>query len=542
LKERTIKSIRITFVVCLLTTFILLASYYISINTILSDIVLPNIKINGIGVSFLSKEKLKSKVEAEIMVTIPEKLEVRIGDYFYYVPIAELEPTIDVDNVVEFGKGEDLVKSLAETVTLLRGKNFEPFIDTNPNQIIHNLPFKLSTEDYVRKEGGRVINCEKNQYNFEIDYTTLKTDISEALINNEPLTIKFDRLFNHNDEIKLIKYCQIYSREEKYIKDFLSTISKQKDLAVTEIFGISLKDDESYWSIENKDLLTQVLEEYGVRSEIKPSDGKYEEYGDKILLLEMYTVGKKVDVEKSINQIEIWLKSPTQSLEFAYIRTDPEVLNKGKEVLDFTKLLGTGATRVHLVWDNGANNIYYAEEGFNELHNTVIRPNEEFSFYNHIEPSPDGTVAKSGRPIGAGICTAVTTLFRSALESGFPITARANHGYNWSKYIWPYPHGIVDATFYSFSRLDLKFINDLSYPVLLRYEKTFDDQGYQYNWLRVYTSSKAPNRSVTLSDWNIWNYVDFTHFDASFKRTVKDDGNVVREDIFPSWYDGSGRL
>jgi vancomycin resistance protein YoaR len=528
--------------VCLLTIFILLSSYYISINTILSDIVLPNIKINGIGVSFLSKEKLRSKVEAEIMVTIPEKLEVRIGDYYYYVPIAELEPKIDVDNVVEFGKGEDLVKSLAETVTLLRGKNFEPFIDTNPNQIIHNLPFKLSSEDYVRKDGEKVINCEKNQYNFEIDYTTLKADISDALINNKPLTINFERLFTHNAEIKLIKFCQIYSKEEKYLSDMLNTISEQKNQEVSKIFGIYVEDETSYWSIENKDLLTQVLEEYGVRSEIKPADGRYEEYPDKILMLEIYTIGKKIDVTKSLSQIETWLEKPTQNLNYAYIETKPDILNKGKEVLDFTKLLGTGATRVHLVWDNGANNIYYAEEGFNELHNTIIQPSQEFSFYNHINPSADGTTMQSGRPIGAGICTAVTTLFRSALESGFPITARANHGYNWSKYIWPYPHGIVDATFYSFSRLDLKFINDLSYPVLLRYEKTFDDQGYQYNWLRVYTSSKAPNRSVTLSDWNIWNYVDFTHFNASFKRTVKDDGNLVREDTFPSWYDGSGRL
>ena len=101
----------------------------------------------------------------------------------------------------------------------------------------------------------------------------------------------------------------------------------------------------------------------------------------------------------------------------------------------------------------------------------LIKPNQEFSF-NDILGEVDGTtgykkelVIKGDRTIkewGGGICQVSSTLYRSIMLSGLPITERFNHSYSVQYY---YPYG-SDATIYPGVR-DFKFLNNTNNSLLL---------------------------------------------------------------------------
>lgn len=111
------------------------------------------------------------------------------------------------------------------------------------------------------------------------------------------------------------------------------------------------------------------------------------------------------------------------------------------------------------------------ELGASHLDGTVVLPGEEFSFiktlgevteeggYSNEKVFMNGEVTKG---IGGGLCQVSTTLFRSVLEAGFPVTERHNHSYTVSRY-----DAGLDAT-YSDPGVDFKFINDMAHPVVLR--------------------------------------------------------------------------
>lgn len=110
------------------------------------------------------------------------------------------------------------------------------------------------------------------------------------------------------------------------------------------------------------------------------------------------------------------------------------------------------------------------ELGASLIDGTVVFPGEEFSFIKALgEVSEEGGFSNEKvflngevtKGIGGGLCQVSTTLFRSILEAGFPVTERHNHSYTVSRY-----DAGLDAT-YSDPGVDLKFLNDMKYPVVV---------------------------------------------------------------------------
>ncbi len=111
------------------------------------------------------------------------------------------------------------------------------------------------------------------------------------------------------------------------------------------------------------------------------------------------------------------------------------------------------------------------ELGASLIDGTVVFPGEEFSFIKALgEVTEEGGFSNEKvflngevtKGIGGGLCQVSTTLFRGILEAGFPVTERHNHSYTVSRY-----DAGLDAT-YSDPGVDLKFLNDMKYPVVVR--------------------------------------------------------------------------
>jgi vancomycin resistance protein YoaR len=141
-----------------------------------------------------------------------------------------------------------------------------------------------------------------------------------------------------------------------------------------------------------------------------------------------------------------------------------------------TELIGKATTTFT---GSPKNRIHNIKNGARLLTGHVIKPGEEFSTLAALGKVDNTTgylpelVIKGTRTVpefGGGLCQVSTTLFRSLLNAGLPITARRNHSYRVSyyekdengKFIGPG----LDATIYQ-SNPDLKFKNDTAHPILV---------------------------------------------------------------------------
>lgn len=141
-----------------------------------------------------------------------------------------------------------------------------------------------------------------------------------------------------------------------------------------------------------------------------------------------------------------------------------------------TELIGRATTPFT---GSPANRIANIKNGVKFLTGTVIQPDEEFSTLRTLGTIDNTTgylpelVIKGDRTIpeyGGGLCQVSTTLFRTTLDAGLPITARRNHSYRVSyyekdgngRYIGPG----LDATIYE-PDPDFRFRNDTGNPILI---------------------------------------------------------------------------
>ena len=136
-----------------------------------------------------------------------------------------------------------------------------------------------------------------------------------------------------------------------------------------------------------------------------------------------------------------------------------------------SELVGRGVTNFK---GSPINRIKNIKRGAALLNGLLIAPDEEFSVLDHLRPFTEENgylkelviKAKEGKTapeIGGGLCQIGTTTFRTVLNAGLPVTARANHSYRVSYYEPPVG---MDATIYD-PAPDFKFVNDTGQWLLL---------------------------------------------------------------------------
>jgi vancomycin resistance protein YoaR len=289
-----------------------------------------------------------------------------------------------------------------------------------------------------------------------------------------------------------------------------------------------LNNTELHWYIHNKELLSSTLTKYASTSDKQLDEGEYLYKNDTILLLKQPSEGKTILIDSTITEIEQWLNSPTDKLPIIYDRQIPKILSSTNDIIDFTKILGIGKTRLALQRYGKDNLAILTSEGpLKEINYNTVQPNEEFSFIQAI--GREGNYTKSGYFVGEGSCNATTTLFRAVLESGLPITERHAHGYFVQSYIWGgYPYNIVDASYYPNPAIDFKFVNDYKLPILIlvKFDK---DSTYKYHTIEIRTGANVSERDVRITNWKIWNKVGQYNFYGSFDRIIKKNGKTITE-------------
>ena len=503
--------------------------YYILVNTVFAERIFPGVNFAGRQLSFANQDEL-NQFSSSFSDNSSKSLDVYFDNIHFQVPIKELNITISQKEIQNYGKGSDIAKVLSEGIALLGGKEINLDISFDVNVIIKYFPFKTDQlGNGAHFEGLYVKRCESDSYNLSFKESPLYEYAKISILYNTPLTIPLAEILTNPEQGSIIQACLDYRTQ---LANLYSKINDNQETENIKNALVFQKIDSGFgFGISDYEKIKQSFESIKLKTDTDAYEGKYIVKGYKAYLYEQYRNGKSLDVEKSMANLGYWLS--IQNLDIlSYTEKRAGILNSNYEIIDVFKLLAQGKTRIDII-RNGSYNwgMLNAEYGLRAIDGFVIEPKQEFSFLR------DSGADRHSYHIGGGICNATTTMFRTALEAGFEITERHQHYFNVPSYSWGYPENVVDAAFLSDNpRLDLKFINDLDYPVLLKLEITRDDNNFQYHTVSVYTSPNIPERKVEFFDFKRWNISTDKVFDGSFSRKVYQAGALIRTDTFESKY------
>ncbi len=176
----------------------------------------------------------------------------------------------------------------------------------------------------------------------------------------------------------------------------------------------------------------------------------------------------------------------------------PAVSTKQANTYGIKELVGEGTSLFHHSIPSRIYNIALAASRINGI---LISPNEEFSFDKALGDVSAFTgykqayVITNGKTVlgdGGGVCQVSTTLFRTLLNAGLPITERHAHAYRVGYYEEDTLPGF-DATIYV-PTVDLKFLNNTGHYLLIQNDMNQDEMSLTF---KIYGTNDG--RKVTLT-------------------------------------------
>lgn len=232
-----------------------------------------------------------------------------------------------------------------------------------------------------------------------------------------------------------------------------------------------------------------------LNSEVRPyvdlsaADAKFVMVNDRVKEFTGSRSGRKMNADKIIAELaQIFEErnfNPARPLKTVTVNVDfiePQIKTADVNNLGITDVIGVGVSTFKGSHVNRIKNIATAVKKLNGI---LIKPGEEFSANKYAGPytSEAGYLPElviKGREIkpeiGGGLCQIGTTLFRMAMNSGMPITARRNHSLVVNYYADPVNGNPgTDATLYG-DVVDFKFLNDTGNYLLLQAEADYKTQ------------------------------------------------------------------
>ncbi len=268
---------------------------------------------------------------------------------------------------------------------------------------------------------------------------------AQEIINNAPISLTY------NDEK--------WSPTKELLTDWLKLKTNPNNSIQKVIIGL---DEEK---------LTQYLiDNIAKNINIKPSNAKFEISNGKVIEFQTSQDGKELNLKSSFEKIENeFINESKNEIELAISELKSELQTEEVNDLGIKELIGTGESNFSGSPSNRRHNI---KTGADAVNGTLIKPGDEFSLVKTLGDINKASgylpelVIKNNQTIteyGGGLCQVGTTLFRSTINTGLPVTARRNHSYRVSYYE---PAG-TDATIYD-PWPDYKFKNDTENHVLIQ--------------------------------------------------------------------------
>lgn len=263
---------------------------------------------------------------------------------------------------------------------------------------------------------------------------------------------------------------QIISRGELILKTNLSeypSFTIKKDVLASWIRSEGVQEYKI--GLDDEKIAKYLQEKVSPKTDQEAQLSRYEIKDGKMTNWQSGSNGRKLNIDASINNIkEQYLINGSNSLDLVIDTVTPDI-NASEDNINIQEIIGTGHSNFA---GSPANRRHNISVGAKAVHGILIPPGEEFSLVKTLGEIDAKSgylpelVIKNNKTIpeyGGGLCQVGTTMFRSALASGLPVTARQNHSYRVSYYE---PAG-TDAAIYD-PWPDMKFLNDTGNYVLIQ--------------------------------------------------------------------------
>jgi vancomycin resistance protein YoaR len=218
-----------------------------------------------------------------------------------------------------------------------------------------------------------------------------------------------------------------------------------------------------------------------------PRNAHFRFVEDHLEITDEGATGIDLQVDRGVAQINEAVLSDKRDVLLSVAVTQPKINRDTLDELGIRGVVGVGHSSFAGSAAYRLHNIVIAAH---LLDGTLIPPGETFSFIDSVGAidESDGFVAGysivGGRTvlsIGGGVCQVSTTVYRTAFWAGLPITERHAHNFRISWYTVDAPLG-MDATIFTETGTDLRFVNDTSGYLLLQFE-VYTDTGDLYAYL-----------------------------------------------------------
>ena len=343
-------------------------------------------------------------------------------------------------------------------------KSLDEVVDNLENQLAiepiwPKIVKKSETYEVVEGIDGRTINKEliKKEIREKLTLT------GKQIINIEVLPIKT----NTNKEkteasLNILKNWKDNNLSIRY-KDF-KKILKEEDILPL----LGLRDE-----VIDSEAFAVLVKEIQENIETEPVNAVFEFVDGRVKEFKPEVIGAKVDLPKFEELfVEALTLEDKRNFEVPVILSYPDIRAEDINNMGIKELIGVGTSEFGHSIPGRVFNVNLAASRINGV---IVPPGEEFSFNNSVGQISRQTgyqtayVISEGRTVlgdGGGVCQVSTTVFRAAMNFGFPITERKSHAYRVGYYEQDSPPGI-DATIFSPST-DFKFLNDTGHHILIQ--------------------------------------------------------------------------
>jgi vancomycin resistance protein YoaR len=509
---------------------------YLLFEEIHKDRIYPGIRIGSIDVGGKKMEEARQAINQRVNEINQEGFEFKTdNDKISILPIISSFGGDIAKEVISFrtdetvkqaymtGRGRGFLQNLIDKINLLRtGQEQSIIFSTNDGEIkkilgakffIYEQPgsdaklYATTTPNYWKKEV--IFKIADERPGFRFDYEKALEEMKAKIKNlDNSGSIAIGSIQEYPD-IKKNECLNIEAQASQFLeKAELTLLFNGKKWAVN-------KDTIASWlalsrGTENKiilDLDRQKVESFlnekiSPDINIKPLDARFEIKDNRVIEFASSVDGQKVDTLKTIaNLRSSFLAEESKEVEIAVEPVKSQVKTENVNQLGVKELIGTGRSNFS---GSPKNRIHNIRTGAKAVNGTLVPPGEEFSTNNTLGDVtaetgylPEMTIKgdKTVPEYGGGLCQVGTTLFRAALESGLPITARRAHSYRVSYYE---PAG-TDATIYG-PWPDLRFKNDTENYILIQSRIDGNDIYFDF-W------GTKDGRTVEKTDPTIYNIV-----------------------------------
>ncbi len=352
-----------------------------------------------------------------------------------------------------------------EIIKILEGKFYQFENPAQDAKLIYNNGLFTTQEE----TGGKLVDYEKAIRELKIKLAQLG-DLKIKLFTKTdyPRIYKKDCLNIENSAMKILQLSpiELILGQKKWIikKDQLANwltlkIAQGEQKNKKIIVGLNQEAIEQFFQDEIEPAINK-----------EPMNAKFTIQNGRVVEFQASTDGQQINRQASFDKIEDELiNKKSKTVELIITELKSLVHTKDTNKLGISEIVGTGQSDFAGSPTNRQHNI---KTGAETLNGILIKPSQEFSLIKALGKT-DGSagylpelVIKGNETIpeyGGGLCQIGTTIFRAAIASGLPITARRNHSYRVSYYE---PAG-KDAAIYD-PWPDVCFINDASNHILIQ--------------------------------------------------------------------------